>query len=329
MASEKLSYFDQLQEACTFIKEKIPNFDVQIFIALGSGLQAFGSSLENATIIPYSEIPNFPGVRVKGHSGRLIHGTCCGNQIMVFQGRVHLYEDYTAKECCFYVRMGQLLGCRDFFVTNAAGCANLNWSAGDFMIISDHINMTGKTPLGGKHEPRLGKNYFVDMSEVYDKNLRKLLRTATSKVAGNFSVHEGVYCANHGPQYETPSEVKMCAKFGADALGMSTVPEVTAARHGGLRCIGMSLLTNMGAGLSSSHLNHEEVVEMGKNRADAFVQILLNFFQAYFETSVGEKRASKEPARELKRPKLTLDQLDKSVEMNGSGQDVVEKMLKN
>jgi len=290
--SAEISYYDQIQAACAFIRETIPNLDVQIFIALGSGLQAFGSSLENQTIIPYSEIPHFPGVRVKGHSGRMIHGSVFGKQVLVFQGRVHLYEDYTAKQCCFYVRIGQMLGCRDFFVTNAAGCANLDFNEGDFMILSDHINMSGKTPLGGRHEPRLGKNYFVDMSVIYDKELRGMLKTAADKFSGDFSVREGVYLAVHGPQYESPSEVRMYGKLGADAIGMSTVCEVTAARHGGMRCVGMSLLTNMCTGLSENPLAHHDVVQMGKRRAESFVFILKDFFKTYFEQQGGSRKRS-------------------------------------
>jgi len=273
-------YLSQIQVATNYIRKHIPDFKAQISVVLGSGLQAFGDFLQNTKVISFKEIPNFPFVSIKGHHGKLIYGQIKNKNIVIIQGRVHIYEGWSAREVTFYVRILQKLGVKDFILTNAAGGINTDYCSGDFVIIRDLINLTSQNPLIGKNYSDLGEKMFPDMTQTFDKSLSKLLETCCwiQKV----SVHRGVYVGVLGPSYETPSEVQYYKMIGGDLVGMSTVLEVIAANHGGMHVACLSLITNQASGLQKN-ITHEEVLKMGKQRSLDFIQILQNFFKYYFQ----------------------------------------------
>lgn len=275
---KKNIYFNQIKDACNFIKEKIPNLKADIAVVLGSGLQAFGDALLNPRTISYNEIPGFPVTTVKGHEGKLIFGETQKGSVIVMQGRAHLYEGWNATEITFYVRVLQFLGIKNLIITNAAGALNDHFSPGNFVILRDCINLTGQNPLIGDLHPMLGKKRFLDMSNPFDPRLRSMLESAIQKQ--NLSIHHGVYICNLGPTYESPAEAKYLRKIGGDLAGMSTALEVIAAKHGGMHVAGISLVTNMCCG---NNINHNEVCEMGKKKAVHFINILEDFFAEYFK----------------------------------------------
>ncbi|MFO0724647.1 MAG: purine-nucleoside phosphorylase [Myxococcota bacterium] len=225
-------------------------------VVLGSGLGSALRGLKVRRAVPYAEIPGFLPSSVEGHAGRLLFGRLAGVDLVVMQGRVHLYEGHAPTDVVLPIRVLIGLGARTLVVTNAAGGANPSLLAGDLMLIKDHLNLTGKNPLVGKNEATFGPR-FPDMSEAYDLGLRRLAH----EVAGTqgFSLREGVYAGLLGPSYETPAEVRMLHGLGADAVGMSTVLEVIAARHLGAKVLGISCISNQGAGISASPLSHAEV----------------------------------------------------------------------
>jgi len=274
-------YYQQIQDACSFLRQRIRGLDAKIAIALGSGLQAFGGALKNSTVIPYCDIPSFPVGSVKGHAGKLIHGYLDGNQILVFQGRAHLYEGFSAKQITFYVRVIQFLGIKDFIVTNSAGGINTGFNVGDFVVLQDQINLATPNALVGTNDSRLGPR-FPDMSAPYCPNLRRMLTKACKNTPGDHTCRRGTYLGVLGPNYETPAEVRFMRTIGADVVGMSTTLEVMAAKHGGLNVGGLSLCTNMASGVGNP-LNHDEVVAVGRERAETFVHILNSFFRDYFQ----------------------------------------------
>lgn len=237
-------------------------------IILGSGLGNFASQVEHATIIPYAEIPHFPQSTVQGHSGKLILGTIAGVPVAVMQGRVHAYEGYPLSEVTFPTRVLGLLGCTALIVTNAAGGINTTYKQGSLVALSDHINLTGSNAALGPNEPRFaatpafGQRFF-DMSEAYSPQLRALAHAEARKQ--NIPLAEGVYLAVLGPSYETPAEIRAFRTLGADLVGMSTVHEVIIARHMGIEVLGLSLVTNMAAGVLQEKINHEEVMETGRH----------------------------------------------------------------
>jgi len=271
-------YFNQIKEACKFLKDRIPNLKADIAVVLGSGLQAFGDALLNPTSIPYIEIPGFPITTVKGHEGKLIFGETQKGTVIVMQGRAHLYEGWNAAEITFYVRVLQFLGIQNLIITNAAGALNENYSPGDFVILNDCINLTGRNPLIGDLHPMLGKKRFLDMSEPFDLRLKMMLESAIKKQG--LPIRHGVYICSLGPTYESSAEAQYLRRIGGDLAGMSTVLEVIAAKHGGLHVAGVSLVTNMCCG---NNINHNEVCEMGKKKAVQFINILQDFFLEYFE----------------------------------------------
>ena len=233
-------------------------------IILGSGLGAFAGGLEHVGSHEYSGM-GLPASKVPGHAGRFIVARLGGCPLLIAQGRVHLYEGWKASEVVRAVVMMKEIGIRSLILTNAAGTVNPDFLPGSWMMLSDHINLTGQTPLrGGPH--------FVDMTEVYSRRLRKLFREAAAR-QGKI-LHEGVYAAMHGPQYETPAEIRMLQRLGADAVGMSTVPEAIQARALGLDVAAFSCLTNWGAGISPELLSHEEVTAAGKAAAGSLIEIL-------------------------------------------------------
>lgn len=258
-------YFNQIQEACNFIKKRIPNLEAHIAVVLGSGLQAFGDALVDPTTISYNEIPGFPITTVKGHEGKLMYGKTKNGRVIVMQGRAHLYEGWSANEITFYVRVLQFLGIHDLIITNAAGALNGQYIPGDFVILKDCINLTGQNPLIGNLHPMLGKKRFLDMSEPFDLKLKTMLESAIRKQ--NLPVYHGVYMCGLGPTYESPAEAHYLRKIGGDLAGMSTALEVIAAKHGGMHVAGISLVTNMCCG---NNINHNEVCEMGKKKSIVF-----------------------------------------------------------
>jgi len=250
----------RIDEAVAFIGEKA-KLRPSVGLVLGSGLGAFATTLEKAVRIPYREIPHFPVSTAVGHAGELVIGLSQGTPVAVMAGRVHAYEGYSQEQVVFPVRVLGRLGVRVLILTNAAGSVNVNYKPGELMVLSDHINLTGANPLLGPNLDALGER-FPDMSEVYDARLRDLAEKACMKAG--VPVRHGVYLALSGPSYETPAEIKAFRTLGADAVGMSTVPEAIAARHLKLRVLGISCLTNMAAGVSKKPLDHKEVLEVGE-----------------------------------------------------------------
>jgi purine-nucleoside phosphorylase len=245
----------------------------RIGIILGSGLGGFASQVQDAVAIPYSEIPGFPQSTVAGHSGKLVLGTLRGVPVAVMQGRVHAYEGYKLDEVTFPMRVLGMLGVKSLIVTNAAGGINTRYAQGSLVAISDHINLTGTNAALGPNEPRWGERFF-DMSTAYSPKLRKLAIEEAAKQG--FTLPEGVYLAVLGPSYETAAEIRAFRTLGADLVGMSTVHEVIVARHMGIQVLGISLVTNMAAGVLDEQINHEEVMETGKRVEKQFTELLVS-----------------------------------------------------
>lgn len=246
----------------------------EIGLVLGSGLGAFADRLEGAKSLPYDEIPHFPVSSVHGHAGRLVVGTLAGVRVVVMQGRVHGYEGYSAAEVVFPIRVLCRLGIRALVLTNAAGCVNAAWAPGDLMRITDHLNLSGRNPLEGPNDASLGPR-FPDLSTAYDPRLGAALDDAAQ--ATGLALRAGVYACLLGPSYETPAEIRMLRTLGADAVGMSTVPEAIAAAHMGVPVAGVSCLTNMAAGILDQPLSHAEVTETADRVRDQFVGLLEAF----------------------------------------------------
>lgn len=243
----------------------------EIGLILGSGLGSLGAEVDGVRI-PYGEIPNFPVSTVEGHAGEFCLGRLVGRNVAVMSGRFHFYEGYSLQQVTFPVRVMKELGCRSLIVTNAAGGINTNFNVGDLMLISDHLNNLGSNPLIGpniaSHGPR-----FNDMSTAYDAEYRAMARGVAKDLG--IALREGVYVASTGPSYETTAEIRMLRTWGADAAGMSTVPEVIVARHAGMRVLGITCVTNMAAGILPQPLSHDEVIETTKRVKVAFRKFVL------------------------------------------------------
>ncbi|MBS1799048.1 MAG: purine-nucleoside phosphorylase [Acidobacteria bacterium] len=268
--------YTQAKNAADFIRTRFP-IQPTLALILGSGLGEFASQVQDATVIPYAEIPNFPQSTVAGHSGRLVLGTIDGVSVAVMQGRVHAYEGYSMEQVTFPVRVLGLLGVEQLVVTNAAGGINTRYGQGAIVAISDHINLTGTNAALGPNDPRFGVlpnsgQRFFDMSEAYSPALRRLAIAEAAKQS--WTLNEGVYLAVLGPSYETPAEIRAFRTLGADLVGMSTVHEVIVARHMGIEVLGLSVVTNMAAGVLDQPINHEEVMEIGKRIAAQFTGLL-------------------------------------------------------
>jgi purine-nucleoside phosphorylase len=240
-------------------------------VVLGSGLGAFADEFEDAVRIPYQQIPGFVTSTAQGHAGSLVIGKVEGVPVLAMQGRVHYYEGYSLEEVTFPVRTFKLLGIETLVLTNAAGGVDVQLSQGALMVISDHLNFMGVNPLRGPNDERFGPR-FPDMSEVYSRDLQE--RVVEEAREMGVIVRRGVYAALAGPSYETPAEIHMIRSFGADAVGMSTVPEAIVARHMGMNVLGISCITNMAAGISENPINHEEVMETGKRVRGIFTELL-------------------------------------------------------
>lgn len=265
----------ELKEATEFIQSKLQGKPT-LGLILGSGLGVLGDEIENAVEIPYGDIPNFPVSTVSGHKGQLVIGTLEGKQVIAMQGRFHYYEGYTMKQVTFPVRVMKELGITSVIVTNAAGGVNETYNPGDLMIISDHLNNMGDNPLLGENIEELGER-FPDMSQAYDKDFIKYAEASANELG--IRVRKGVYCGNTGPSYETPAEVKMLRTMGADAVGMSTVPEVIVANHAGLRVLGISCISNMAAGILDQPLTHTEVIETTEKVREDFLKFVKRIVQ--------------------------------------------------
>jgi purine-nucleoside phosphorylase len=263
-------YDDHVEEAARAIAGRT-DASPTIALILGSGLGGFADDLAGATRSAYEEIPQWPTSTVEGHSGRLVVGSRGAAMLAVMQGRVHLYEGYPPWEVVFPVRVLARLGCRSLVVTNAAGAINPGFSAGDLMLIDDHLNLQGTNACVGPNLDRLGPRFF-DMTYAYDRAYRALAREAAAR--RGIELREGVYAAMLGPSYETPAEIRMLAALGADAVGMSTVPEVTAANHAGMRVVGISCLSNMAAGVLDTPLDHAEVMATGERVRAVFTRLI-------------------------------------------------------
>ncbi len=260
----------RLTDVTQFLRENLPVPPV-LGVILGSGLGEFAEKVEDAVRLPYSEIPGFPSSAVVGHAGVLVGGTVGGAPIVVLSGRIHFYEGHPMPEVVFPARVLGLLGCRTVIVTNAAGGVNTSFKAGDLMLIEDHINAFGTSPLAGPNIDALGAR-FPDMSDAYRKDLRRLAMAVAKRE--KIELQSGVYIGVHGPSYETPAEIRAFRKLGADAVGMSTVPEVIALNHMGVGVVGISCITNMAAGVLKKKLDHTEVLETTTKVKDRFVRLL-------------------------------------------------------
>jgi len=241
-----------------------------IGLVLGSGMGGLADRFEDAIRIAYQEIPEFPSASVAGHPGRLVVGTLGGVPVAAMQGRVHAYEGWSAEDVTFGVRLLALTGVRALLVTNAAGAVNPGFAQGALVRITDHLNLTGLNPLTGPNDERIGPR-FPDMTEPYDPKLGALLDVTAARLG--IPLGAGVYAGVAGPSYETPAEIRMLRTLGADLVGMSTVLEVIAARHAGLRVVALSLVTNLAAGLASKPLSHAEVVAIGESALDRIARL--------------------------------------------------------
>ncbi|WP_156288955.1 purine-nucleoside phosphorylase [Oceanobacillus salinisoli] len=260
----------QIEQAAAFIKEKITN-SPKIGLILGSGLGVLAEEIEHSVKLKYEHIPGFPVSTVEGHAGQLVIGEMQGVTVLAMQGRFHYYEGYRLEEVTFPVRVMKELNIEAIMVTNAAGGLNPSFEAGDLMVITDHINNAGANPLIGPNDSELGVR-FPDMSAAYDPELQNVVRKAAQQLG--ISLQNGVYVWNSGPSYETPAEVRMLQKWGGDAVGMSTVPEVIVARHSGMKVIGISCITNMAAGILDQPLSHEEVMETAEKVREDFLNLV-------------------------------------------------------
>jgi purine-nucleoside phosphorylase len=263
--------YDDVQHTAAAIRSKLPG-QPTVGLILGSGLGGYADKLAGARTLDYAEIPGFPRSHVIGHKGRLVVGERAGATCVAMQGRVHMYEGHSAATVSFPARVLIALGAKTLIITNAAGGLNPSWQPGTLMLIRDHIDMLRDHPLRGPNDDRLGPR-FPDMTHAYPRELRALVKQAA--MAKGIPLEEGVYVAMPGPTYETPAEVKMLQTLGADATGMSTVPEVIVARHMGARVIGISCITNQAAGITGAELSHAEVTETA-NRVRATFETLLD-----------------------------------------------------
>ena len=262
--------YERAEHAARFLRSR-SDVEVRTALVLGSGLGAFADQLEDAEAVPYGEIPGFARPTVEGHAGRLVLGHVGGTGVAVMQGRFHFYEGYTLEEVTFPIRVLGLLGAKSLVLTNAAGGLNNSYEQGALVLISDHLNLMGTNPLLGRNDSRFGPR-FPDMTEVYDREYQEAAISEAREMG--LELRRGTYAALTGPSYETPAEIRMLRLLGADAVGMSTVPEALVARHMGLRVLGLSCITNMAAGVLDKPINHEEVIETGERVRETFAELL-------------------------------------------------------
>lgn len=265
-----MGYFEEVQEAADAVRARVPSIP-RTAIVLGSGLGDFASQLEHAVSMPYEALPHWPRSRVVGHEGRLVVGDIKGQAVAALAGRCHLYEGHDARTVTFAVRALGRLGIETLILTNAAGGVNTGFSRGALMVIDDHINLMGANPLVGANDDRFGAR-FPDMTEVYSPSLRAVADRAAAGIG--LRLPHGVYAALLGPSYETPAEIRYLRTIGADAVGMSTVPEAIAARHMGINVLAISCITNMAAGVLPEPLKHDDVMETARRVRGQFIALL-------------------------------------------------------
>jgi purine-nucleoside phosphorylase len=259
-----------IREAADYIAARIGEAP-RMALVLGSGLGGLADEIESPVALNYGDIPHFPSSTAPGHAGRLVAGVLAGKRVIAMQGRFHFYEGHPLERVVFPVRVFKALGVERLFLTNAAGGANPYFAPGDFMIIRDHVNLTGQNPCIGPNDESLGQRFF-DMTKAYDPELRAIARAAGEELG--IALHEGVYAWFTGPSFETPAEIRMARILGADAVGMSTVPEVIAAAHCGLKLLGLSCITNMAAGILDQPISGEEVLEVSAKKRPEFTALV-------------------------------------------------------
>ncbi|HTM25521.1 MAG TPA: purine-nucleoside phosphorylase [Vicinamibacterales bacterium] len=266
-----MSYAEKVEHAAAEVRKRAGAAIPDVAVVLGSGLGDFAGTLTAAVSIPYGDLPDWPASKVVGHEGRLVVGALAGRRVAALAGRAHFYEGHDLRTVTFAARVIGALGVKALILTNAAGGINVALTPGTLMVMDDHINLLGSNPLVGPNDDRLGAR-FPDMSEVYSKRLRRL----ADEVAGaqGLRIGHGVYAAVHGPSYETPAEIRFLRTIGADAVGMSTVPEAIVARHMGVEVLGISCITNAAAGVLPQPLNHDEVMEVARQVRGAFAALL-------------------------------------------------------
>jgi purine-nucleoside phosphorylase len=262
--------YERAEKAVRVIRARTQT-DVSIAIVLGSGLGAFADELTNAVAIPYAEIPGFARATVEGHAGRLVIGNAGSVKVAAMQGRFHFYEGYSLEEVTFPIRVLKLLGLSTLVLTNAAGTLNVEFTPGSLMVISDHLNLIGDNPLRGQNDERFGPR-FPDLTNVYAPKLQDIVVNEAN--AMKLEIRRGVYAALAGPSYETPAEIHMLRTLGADAVGMSTVPEAIVARHMNVRVVGISCITNLAAGVSDRPVDHDQVMATGERVLESFTELL-------------------------------------------------------
>ena len=266
-----MTYIEEVDEAVAAVRKRAGSAVPDVAIVLGSGLGDFAGQLTDAVSIPYGDLPHWPASKVIGHEGRLVIGALAGKRVAALSGRAHFYEGHDLRTVTFAARVIGRLGVKALILTNAAGGINTALTPGMLMIMDDHINLLGSNPLVGANEDQFGAR-FPDMSEVYSKRLRGLADSVAQ--AQGLRIGHGVYVAVHGPSYETPAEIRAFRTMGADAVGMSTVPEAIVARHMGVEVLGISCITNAAAGVLPQPLNHSEVMEVARQVRGAFAALL-------------------------------------------------------
>ena len=289
-----MTYYDEVNQAAKFLRAMMRgaegDFEPRVGMVLGSGLGAVADAVRDSVVVPYGEIPHFPKSTVEGHTGRIVAGYMGDTPVVVMQGRVHFYEGYSPEQVTFPMRVLGALGIKAVVLTNAAGGIAERHHIGQLVALSDHINFMGWNPLAGPNEPRFGFRpgaglRFFDMTEAYSKRFRLLAQDA-AELEG-FTLDEGVYLAVSGPSFETPAEIRAFRTLGATLVGMSTVPETIVARHMGLEVLAISCVTNLAAGLSATHLSHEEVFQTGRQverRLAGLLELLAPQIAALVET---------------------------------------------
>lgn len=267
-----------IEQVVATVRQRAPQHQPRVGLILGTGLGGVADQIQNPVEISYQDLPGFPLPKVEGHAGRMTLGDLAGIPVVVLRGRVHLYEGEGTEPLKIMVRSLKALGVDFLFLTNAAGSLRTDFKPGELVAMTDHINFMGTNPLVGPNEPEHGPR-FVDLEHSWDPKLRDILKQAAQD--SNTTLHEGVFAGWMGPCFETPAEIRMLAKLGCDTVGMSMVPENIVARHCGLRCVGVSAITNFAVGLTDEKVSHEQNLEVGERAAKAFEPLLKSFLKRY------------------------------------------------
>lgn len=262
--------YERAEKAARVVRNRV-SIDVSVAVVLGSGLGGFADELSGATAISYQEIPGFARATVEGHAGRLVIGKAGDSHIVAQQGRFHFYEGYSLEEVTFPIRVLKLLGVRTLILTNASGALNVEFTPGSLMVITDHINLMGVNPLIGPNDERFGPR-FPDLTNVYSPDLQDIVLQEAQSM--ELQMRRGVYASLTGPSYETPAEIHMVRSMGADAVGMSTVPEAIVARHMDMQVLGISCITNLAAGVTDRPVDHTQVIAIGEHVRESFTELL-------------------------------------------------------